>query len=182
MAEAAQIHLPEHRGECRARARSMKTVRSGKDTAHGARKHRGDGGVTPCPPPPMECTWPILPGIAPGPALFTNAGALAAKIPGTSAANPPNRHGDAVFNGSLPTENGDFHPVYSVPPLDPPQKHAGAGNQTTTTLHRCWSAHQVTQSIPSREPEDARFSVLALGLRPTASASIAPAGQKQTRH
>ena len=99
----------------------------------------------------MECTWPILPGIAPGPALFTNAGALAAKIPGTSAANPPNRHGDAVFNGNLPTENGDFHPVYSVPPLDPPQKHAGAGNQTTTTLHRCFC---------SRNPEDARFSVL----------------------
>ena len=95
-AEAAQTHLYKHRGEYKARTRSMKTVRSGKGTAHEQRKTPCEGRVTPCSTPPMELPSLISPGIAPGPALLTSVGALTAKIPRTAAAaSTPNRHYDA---------------------------------------------------------------------------------------
>ena len=70
----------------------MKTVRSGKGTAHEQRKTPCEGRVTPCSTPPMELPSLISPGIAPGPALLTSAGALTAKIPRTAAASTPIRH------------------------------------------------------------------------------------------
>ena len=70
----------------------MKTVRSGKGTAHEQRKTPCEERVAPCSTPPMELPSLISPGIAPGPALLTSAGALTAKIPRTAAASTPNRH------------------------------------------------------------------------------------------
>ena len=140
-AEAAQTHPYKHRGEYKARMRSMKTVRSGKGTAHEQRRTPCEGRVTPCSTPPMELPSLISPGIAPGPALLTSAGALTAKIPRTTAASTPNRHFDAVPTVRFPTENGDFSLMWSAPPSESSPLTARAGNQTTATLHRCSSVH-----------------------------------------
>ena len=169
-AEAAQTHLYKHRGEYKARTRSMKTVRSGKGTAHEQRKTPCEGRVTPCSTPPMELPSLISPGIAPGPALLTSAGALTAKIPRTAAASTPNRHFDAVPTVRFPTENGDFSLMWSAPPSEPPRKLHCGGNQTTATLHRCSSVHtrrsqdwrRSQQRSPKKAPST-RLKGLVLG-------------------
>ena len=169
-AEAAQTHLYKHRGEYKARTRSMKTVRSGKGTAHEQRKTPCEGRVTPCSTPPMELPSLISPGIAPGPALLTSAGALTAKIPRTAAASTPNRHFDAVPTVRFPTENGDFSLMWSAPPSEPPRKLHCGGNQTTATLHRCSSVHtrrsqdwRRSQRRSSKKAPSTRLKNLVLG-------------------